>query len=448
MALFAATGMLVDGPADDPDAVSRRATVQRRTRAGVVPLGDAEAQAWQAAIADLAALPAAMAASHLREIGQKLGADKPVALSPADARALWIESQLSAPFRWPLPQAALGLVAELGSRFCLAGAARPWSTVADACALPRTGRMRLSTLATLAEPCLRQRFGALLDSAPLAALLAPLMNLPDCLDSRSLLQAGIAARQPVRAALRARPAEGGALVITHWGGDTMSVIAPYAHLAGCAERRAAWSQWLAGFGGADLPCPIPAARAAAQSGRPVPEGPWLGWQDSDVWLDDNGTAIARVHHPGVIAEQELRFPQRLLLAITRGPPTLLEAAIAAANARLARRIADWLAGDAPVLALPAETIDGLLVLAPPAFAVRAGTAVDAAWAALGAAGCRLGLAEVRRPGLLAEPRIVDLGTPDGMALAIADARSFSHLTPLRPAPGTRHVIEFLIELAA
>lgn len=497
MALFSATARLSEDTGASVDAAAaapRALRIGVRSAAlgvagrGADPILDpaaAEADAWRAALTDLTLLPHAANASRWRELAEGLargGAAEP--LSHDEARALWIESRLGKDVALPRDalEAPFSAIARLGS--ALAGAPRRhW---AERLGLPESGRAAFAPLAATIEQDLCRTFGAeRVAGLPLAALLGedeasdPARALVEralrgngriALDAAAAL--GTPAVPPRRAAFRARPvgdARAPGLAITHWGGDSMSVLAGYADVFAEQDAPAAMRAWIGGFPGcADLA--IGSAEAADRRQRLAPrrivatpraagdiaiEALEVTWGRGGTRLAAGGGApILRALHTGLAGEQALPFAARLLLHITRPPPSVIEQLLAAVNRALAERIAGWLDDPqaAPALALPPLAIGDRVVLAPDAFLLRgcadAGwDATAAAWRALGGAGCPIGLAEMRAAGGLAEPRTVDLATRDGVALALG-SDGFVHLTPLTPAPGSAWLAEFCVELVA
>ncbi len=498
MGLFSGTARLRDAGGASIDQVAeapRRARVSIRTEAlgelaparPIAPPLEVESLAWQAALSGAAGLDLGLAASRWREAAEAIesgAAELP--LTSRDARALWIESTLGRDIEVCFGEfaAAFDTLARLGSDLVCPDVDAAWTA---AVGLPPTGRMPLVRLIEVVRASLHSRHGpAAIAAMPMTALLGRAGGRAHGADAlvESALASGCAIRAaaaaalglpaaaPIRAAFRARPvagATGTALAISHWGGDAMSVLMGYAHLFE-EPATARLREWMAGFPGcADVALGTAGIadrqrRLAPRRVTAHPHAPGdiaIGELDAE-WsgagirlLPKDGVPIISALHPGLAAEAELPFATRLLLHLVRQPRTLVEVLIEATNRAMAARIADWLseADAGVVLALPAVAIDPGVVLAPPAFVLRGGPPphdwdrIAAAWDGLDRAGCRLGLAELRGPGALADPRIVDLGSRDGIALALGGDTAFAHLTPLAPAPRSGWLAEFCIELA-
>lgn len=506
MGLFSGTARMRDS---DRSAIDQVAEAPRQVRVAirtqilgemvaadtVAPPAEAESLAWEATLSGMAGLDFGIAASRLRECAEAIeSGSKAMTPSAQDARALWIESVLGSDLEIHFGgfEAGFDTISRLGSRLVDPAASSAWTA---GIGLPSQGRMPLDRLIEIARDSLHARHGEVTTAAmPISSLLnrdGRCSHPADCvveeaIENGSAIRAdevaelGIPAPQPLRAAFRARPLVGTAgntLAISHWGGNVMSVLMGYAHLVDDGSPSAAVQlrEWVAEFpGSADVAFGSTGIadrqrRLAPRRVTDFPRGP------GDIAIDDlvaewdanglrllpmNGPPIVAAIHPGLTAEEKLPFAARLLLHLVRQPRTMIEILIESANRALAGRIAAWLseaaagAGAGAVLKLPAVAVEPGVVLAPPAFVLRTAEGphewevIAAAWDELQRSGCRLGLAEMRVPGSLADPRIVDLGSRDGIALALGGGAAFTHLTPLAPAPESRWFAEFCIELAA
>ncbi|WP_439533917.1 hypothetical protein [Polymorphobacter sp.] len=429
MGLLGTTGALIDGP----PAPARPRTLDLKIRMPPTPPSlataeDAEAQAWAWALH----------LSHLRGLADLIRAGESPRLSRDEARQLWIESVFATPVTAPLDQlsSTIEAISVLGSAFFCPESTPNWPIMAG---FGPAGRLPVDEIAARIgyrlppEPILPTGLDALVQTNPsLTALLRHGQPLP----------------RPRRAAFRARPIAtpaGPGLALRHWGGDAMTVLTgPASLLDSFAD---ALSYWHGRWPGVDLALGAPEAadRRQALSARQIIDTAdiELAWTPEQCTLLHRGEPLPPLRHPDQRGEAAMPFMARLLMRLARPAPSLMEAVLAAFNRALAARITAW-AMQTPVLALPGLQIGERLVLAEPGYMLRAGGSVAEAWQALMAAGCRLGLTELRRPGVLAEPRIIDLGHPDGVALALDAENGLAHLTPIRPG----QLQDYCIELTA
>lgn len=443
-----------------------------------------ERRLWQAALLDLTLLSDAGRATHWREVAGVLhqGGTAP-GLDQRDVRSLWFE-RLDRTTVHPDPAdfgRALPLLARYGSQR-IGRSVRPTAgrLLAAMGLSDEGGQADFAAFAARAERALIDRYDeATVSVLPLESLLdgkvdASAQAARSAVD-RALAAGGtIAAEdadafsclspQPLRAACRIRRAGCGRMRLTHWGGDAMTVLAPYRETVEAIDGAHAvlLGDWAARWPGA-VDVALDTLGAAGRQHRFAPrrivhhadaadeialEELTVVWGSGRVVvLSVDGAAIDQAIHPGVTVEQATGFASRLLVALCRAPPTPVELMLAALNRRLAQDIAEWLArADAPpVLTLPEVNLDDALLLAPAAWCIRltSGNVFDV-WSALVAANMPLGLAECRFAGVLGEPRIVDLASPDGIGLLLASGSAFAHLTPLEAG----YIAEFCIELTA
>ena len=492
---FATTALIADEGKTRPVGAGPACFVTTRVRGDTLPLlvrqpddpplldcETVERRLWQAALLDLTLLPDAGRATHWREIAAVLyRGGTAVGLDRRDVRSLWLERLDRTTLRPDHAdlRRALPLLARYGAQR-IGRSARPTAgrLLATMGLSDQSGQAGFAAFSARAERALIDRYDeATVSALPLDALLGGVADASEqaartAIDRAWAADGTIAAEdadafsrlspQPLRAACRIRRAGCGRMRLTHWGGDAMTVLAPYRETVEAidAAHAALLGDWAARWPGAvDIALDTLGAAgrqhrfAARRIVHHADAADEIALKELTVVWDSghvvvrspDGAAIDQAIHPGVTVEQATGFASRLLVALCRAPPTPVELMLAALNRRLAQDIAEWLAraDTPPVLTLPEVNLDDALLLAPAAWCIRltSGDVFDV-WSALVAAQMPLGLAECRFAGVLSEPRIVDLASPDGIGLLFASGSAFAHLTPLEGG----HITEFCIEL--